>query len=50
MCPACLAAAALIAAGVASTGGLAVITIKRFSVKNAVENNSDLPSSERLEK
>lgn len=50
MCPACLAAAALIAAGVASTGGLAMITIKRFSVKNALDDNSALPSSERLGK
>jgi hypothetical protein len=50
MCPACLAAAALIAAGVASTGGLAVITIKRFGVKNAVVTHAAPSSTERHEK
>ena len=50
MCPMCLATAALIAAGVASTGGLAVVAMKRFGVKNAVDNNSALPASKRLEK
>lgn len=35
MCPACIAAAALIAAKVASTGGLAAVFVKKFSAKNA---------------
>jgi hypothetical protein len=41
MCPACLATAAWIAAGLASTGGLATIAIRAFSVKNAVDNHLD---------
>jgi hypothetical protein len=40
MCPLCLTTAALIAASLTSTGGLAVIAIKKFSVKNALDNNS----------
>jgi hypothetical protein len=40
MCPICITAAALIAGSVTSTGGLAAIAIKRFGVKNAVDNNS----------
>jgi hypothetical protein len=39
MCPVCLTTAALIAGSVTSTGGLAAIAIKRFGVKNAVDNN-----------
>ena len=38
MCPFCLATAMLIAVGVSSTGGLAAVAIKKFGVKNAVEN------------
>jgi hypothetical protein len=34
MCPACIAAAALIAAKVASAGGLAAVFVKKFSAKN----------------
>jgi hypothetical protein len=41
MCPACLATAAWIAASLASTGGLATIAIRAFSVKNAVDNHLD---------
>ena len=40
MCPVCIATAALIAGGVASTGGLAVLAMKRSGVKNAVDNPS----------
>jgi hypothetical protein len=50
MCPMCLATAALIAAGVASTGGPAVVAMKRFGVKNAVDNYSALSPSKHLEK
>ena len=50
MCPVCLATAAWIAAGVASTGGLAVVAMKRFGVKGVVGGNSALTPSERLEK
>ena len=39
MCPVCLTTAALIAGSVTSTGGLAAIAIKRFGLKNAVDNN-----------
>jgi hypothetical protein len=49
MCPVCLATAVLIAAGVATTGGLAAGLIKKFGVKNGVENHSGLPPSEHLE-
>jgi len=34
MCPVCLTTAALIAAKVSSTGGLAAIAIKKFGLKN----------------
>jgi hypothetical protein len=49
MCPMCLATAALIAASVATTGGLARGLIKHFGMKNAVENYPASPSK-RLEK
>jgi len=39
MCPFCFAAAVLLAGGVASTGGLAAIAIKKFGMKNAANNN-----------
>jgi hypothetical protein len=42
MCPVCLAAAMLIAVSVTSTGGLAAVAMKKFGVKNAVENSSGL--------
>jgi hypothetical protein len=40
MCPVCITTVALIAASVTSTGGLAATAIKKFGVKNAVDNNS----------
>ena len=39
MCPVCIAAAALIAGKVTSTGGAAAIAIRKFGVKRAVGNN-----------
>jgi hypothetical protein len=39
MCPVCLTTAVLIAGSALSTGGLAAIAIKKFSVKNAVDNH-----------
>jgi hypothetical protein len=35
----CLTTAALIAASLSSTGGLAVIAIKKFGAKNTVDND-----------
>jgi len=45
MCPVCLATAMLIAVGVTSTGGLAAVTIKKFGVKNAVDNPPSPPTT-----
>jgi len=39
MCPVCLATAVIIAGSATSTGGLTAIAIKKFGVKNAVNNN-----------
>jgi len=38
MCPACIAAAALIAVKVASTGGLAAVFVKKASVKTGASS------------
>jgi hypothetical protein len=38
MCPVCLATAVLIAGGALSSGGLAVIAIRRFGGGNAVDD------------
>jgi hypothetical protein len=38
MCPVCLATAMWIAVSVTSTGGLAAMAMKKFGVKNAVDN------------
>ena len=47
MCPVCLTTAMLIAVSVTSTGGLAAIAIKKFGVKNAVDNHpAPTPSKE----
>ena len=47
MCPVCMTTALLIAGSVTSTGGLAAIAIKKFGVKNAVDNNpAPTPSKE----
>lgn len=51
MCPFCFASAVLIAGGVASTGGLAAIAIRKFGVKppqeekNGARDRSDEPTS-----
>ena len=50
MCPACFATAALIAASLTSTGGLAAIAIVKFGVRSAANDNpdpapSDLPQA-----
>jgi hypothetical protein len=37
MCPACIASAALVAAGVMSTGGLAAFVAKKFQPKNVAD-------------
>jgi hypothetical protein len=39
MCPICITTAALIAGSATSTGGLAAIAIRKFGLKNAVDNN-----------
>jgi hypothetical protein len=39
MCPLCVSTAMLIAGSVTSTGGLAAVAIKKFGMKNAVNNN-----------
>jgi len=39
MCPVCITTAMLIAGSATSTGGLAAIAIRKFGVKNAVDNN-----------
>lgn len=40
MCPVCIAAAAVMAGKVTSTGGAAAIAIRKFRGKNAVDNDS----------
>ena len=37
MCPACLVALAMMAAGTASTGGLAAVLVNKFRVKGDVK-------------
>ena len=39
MCPVCLTTAAVIAGSIVSTGGLAVIAIRKFGMKDAPEKN-----------
>jgi hypothetical protein len=47
MCPVCITTAVLIAGSVTFSGGVAAITIKKFGVKNAVENHpAPTPSKE----
>jgi hypothetical protein len=47
MCPVCITTAVLIAGSATSTGGLAAIVIKKFGVKNAVDDNP-VPTPSRL--
>jgi hypothetical protein len=39
MCPVCLATAVVIAGSVTSAGGLVAIAVKKFGVKNAVNDH-----------
>jgi hypothetical protein len=39
MCPVCITTALLIAGSVTSTGGLAALAIKKYGMKNAVDND-----------
>jgi len=41
MCPVCLTTAALIAGSIVSTGGLAAIAIRKFSVKPAPDRRNE---------
>jgi hypothetical protein len=45
MCPVCISTAALIAAGLTSTGGLAAIAILKFGVKNVESSRPTETSS-----
>ena len=48
MCPFCISTAVLIAGSVISTGGRAAIAIKKFGVKNAVDNEPALTLSKEF--
>ena len=50
MCPVCLTTAMLIAGSVTSTGGLAAIAIRKFSVKSAEGNSPAQPDSSGFDK
>jgi hypothetical protein len=47
MCPMCITTAVVIAGSATSTGGLAAIAIRKFGLKNAVNNDpAPTPSKE----
>jgi hypothetical protein len=46
MCPACLAALAMMVAGTASTGGLAAVLVNKFRVKKGVKKMVGIGRSE----
>jgi hypothetical protein len=46
MCPACLAALAMIVAGAGSTGGVAAVLVHKFRVKNRVKKMAGVSRSE----
>ena len=48
MCPACLASAAAMVAGVLSAGGLAAVVSKWRTRKKAVDKKSDLTPKEEV--
>jgi len=48
MCPVCIATAVVIAGGVASTGGLAAVAMKKFGVKNAADSHSTPTQSKEV--
>ena len=48
MCPACIATAVMIASGVASTGGLAAMALKKLGAKHASDGQrQDAPDERR---
>ena len=47
MCPMCLTTAALIAASLTSTGGLAAIAIRKYGVKNTRDDDPAPASSKQ---
>lgn len=44
MCPACIASAALIAAGVMSTGGLTALVAKKFRLNTSTDERGSFDS------
>jgi hypothetical protein len=46
MCPACLAALAMMVAGTASTGGLAAVLVNKFRVKRGAKKTAGVSRSE----
>jgi len=50
MCPACLAALAMIMAGTGSTGGVAAVLIHKFRVKKSVKKMVGVGKSEWTQK
>ena len=49
MCPLCISTALLLAYGATSTGGVAAIAIKTFSVKNTADNHPDSTRPGRID-
>ena len=49
MCPVCVSTAALIAAGVTSTGGIATLVVSRLRRDKPTNNDSDLDKNEERE-
>jgi hypothetical protein len=45
MCPICITTAMLIASSVTSTGGLSVIAIRKFGVKNGENDHASTPKN-----
>jgi hypothetical protein len=45
MCPICLTTAAMIAASIASAGGLAAIVVRKYSTRNIADNNPEQTQS-----
>ena len=52
MCPACIASAALMIAGVLSTGGLTALVVRKPGAKNSAKKSlqSPIPKEETWEK
>ena len=49
MCPVCVSTAALITAGVTSTGGIATLVVSRLRSNKQTNNESELHKSEERE-